>query len=99
MRSTSMTWDKSRGNRWRKWYKGVLYVVTCDELLAPHSKEASYREANAWWAMTRAMVDSRQPPPPHAAVIADLRRRRDWAAAHRPDLVPHLDTSIAEVAS
>ena len=44
----SMTWD-AKYRRWQKMYRGVFYKVSCRQLGAPETKEASYRAANDWW--------------------------------------------------
>lgn len=78
-RLNSMSWDKGRGNRWRKWYKGVLHVVTCEELGAPESRERSCSAANAWWGRKKAEIDLDVPPHPMQPVLDELGRRKAWA--------------------
>src|SRR5271165_2137627 len=54
---TMMTWQAAR-RRWRKWYKGVLYQISCDQLDCPQTKADSYQAANAWWSAKKAEIDS-----------------------------------------
>ena len=56
---TLMTWQAAR-RRWRKWYKGILYQVSCDQLGCSDTKADSYQAANAWWTAKKAEIDSQQ---------------------------------------
>ena len=91
-----MTWEPTK-SRWRKMYRGKIYTVTCEALGHPASKEASYRAANVWWEERKAELEARKPAHPHRAVLEDIGRRKDWAAAHQPDLVPTLEADLAVV--
>jgi integrase len=51
-----MTWIPS-GRRWRKVYKGKVYVVSCKQLGVPESKEASWKAANDWFQEQRKVAD------------------------------------------
>lgn len=56
-----MTWEQAK-TRWRKMYKGKLYVVSCEQLKAPlPTKAASYRLANAWWEKKLAELTAPSP--------------------------------------
>jgi integrase len=78
---TSMTWQAAR-QRWRKWYRKVLYQVSCDELGCARTKADSYQAANAWWLAKRAEIDSQQRPGRFSYEIKTLEQRRDWYRAH-----------------
>ena len=54
---TMMTWQAAR-RRWRKWYKGILYQVSCDQLDCPQTKADSYQAANAWWSAKKTEIDN-----------------------------------------
>ncbi len=43
-----MTWEKSK-LRWRKMYRGKIYVISPNTLGCEPTKEQSYLAANAWW--------------------------------------------------
>ena len=52
-----------RNRRWRKWYKGKPYSVTCAELGLPEdlwTELGSYQEANRWWEAKRREIDQPQ---------------------------------------
>jgi integrase len=51
-----MTWVPA-GRRWRRVHKGKVYVVSCRQLGAPETKEASWRAANEWWERQQAIAD------------------------------------------
>src|SRR5262249_2662701 len=59
-----MTWDADT-RRWLKKYKGRMYAVSCRQLEAPPTKEASGSAANAWWLRKQAEIDQKasQPTP------------------------------------
>jgi integrase len=78
---TMMTWQAPR-RRWRKWYKGLLYQVSCDQLGCTDTKADSYQAANAWWMAKKAEIDSQQPSGKWSYEIETLEKRRDWARAH-----------------
>ena len=78
---TMMTWQAAR-RRWRKWYKGILYQVSCDQLGCPDTKADSYQAANAWWTAKKAEIDSQKPACKFASEIKTLEQRRDWLRAH-----------------
>src|SRR4051812_2185792 len=53
-----MNWDGAPNYRWRKLYKGVNYVVTCQQLRPPQfTKEASGKLADEWWRKKKAELD------------------------------------------
>lgn len=52
----SMTWVAST-RRWKKMHRGKMFVVSCRQLDAAETKEASWRAANAWWEEQRKRVD------------------------------------------
>ncbi len=81
---TSMTWQQDK-KRWRKWYKKVLYRVTCDELGCPGTKAESYQAANAWWIKKKAEIDGQRPPHPYDHVISEMQGRKDWLISHGLD--------------
>jgi integrase len=76
-----MTWEASQ-RRWRKIYKGKLYVISCRQLGAPETKVESYQAANAWWVKKRAEIDGQRPPHPYDHVIREMEKRRDWLISH-----------------
>src|SRR5947209_2402451 len=78
---TMMTWQAAR-RRWRKWYKGILYQVSCDQLGCSDTKAESYQAANAWWTAKKAEVDSQPSSGKWANEIKTLEQRRDWLRAH-----------------
>jgi integrase len=51
-----MTWIPG-GRRWRKVYKGKVYVVSCRQLGFPDTKEASWKAANEWWGQQEKLAD------------------------------------------
>jgi integrase len=53
-----MTWIPGRRG-WMKEYKGKKYAVSCRQLGAPETKEASRQQANAWWTAKKAELDAR----------------------------------------
>jgi integrase len=55
-----MTWEP-RKTRWRKMYKGKTYTVSCDQLNCHGSKDASWRQANAWWEAKKKRIDNANP--------------------------------------
>lgn len=79
-----MTWEQSQ-RRWRKWYKGTLYLVSCRQLSVPETKLESFQAANAWWVKKRAEIDGQRPPHPYDRVIAEMAKRRDFLIAHGGD--------------
>jgi integrase len=92
-----MTWQAGR-QRWRKWYRKVLYQVTCDELGCRGTKADSYLAANAWWLRRKAEIDNQKPPLKYAAEIETLERRRDWLRTHgQPDLAAATTELIKEL--
>lgn len=60
------------GNRWRRMYRGVRYVVSCRQLGAPEGKTASQTAANEWWRTKKAEVDSEFQGEKQAALPAKL---------------------------
>ncbi len=57
-RNYLMNWDGEPNFRWRKMYKGLKYVVTCEELQAMvWTKEASGKLADDWWREKQAEID------------------------------------------
>jgi integrase len=63
-----------------KEYKGRKYAVSCRQLGTPETKEASYRQANAWWQRTKAQVDGYTPVVPRAGSPEVLGRLVEaWA--------------------
>lgn len=77
-RSHLMTWEKST-RRWRKMFKGQVYVVSCRQLDAPETKEGSYQAANEWWLKQKAELDGVPTPRPNEGWITELERRKSWA--------------------
>src|SRR4051794_22408462 len=79
-----MSWEPKQ-RLWRKMRKSQVFTVSCKQLsewcgkYVPETKEGSYQVANAWWEAKQAEIDGRQAPHPHAALIAELTRRRDWS--------------------
>ena len=61
-RHFKMTWEKSK-LRWRKMYRGKVYVISPTTLGCEPTKEQSYLAANAWWdaklAEIRGQPDAR----------------------------------------
>jgi integrase len=51
-----MTWVPG-GRRWRKVYKGTVYVVSCRQLGVEDTKEASWKAANEWWERQQSLAD------------------------------------------
>src|SRR5208337_2751456 len=78
---TMMTWQAAR-RRWRKWYKGVLYQISCDQLDCPQTKADSYQAANAWWSAKKAEIDSEPSSGKWSYEIKTLEQRRDWLRAY-----------------
>jgi integrase len=75
-----LTWDP-KNRRWRKYYKGKRYVVSCQQLGGPETKEGSYQAANAWWAEKKAEIDlARDAAKPQA-------RQYEEAIANRRDMI------------
>ena len=66
-RLNSMSWDKGRGNRWRKWYKGVLHVVTCEELGVPRVQGAVVLGGECLVGAEEGRDRPRRAAAPHAA--------------------------------
>lgn len=92
-----MTWDNNKA-RWTKMFKGVTYRVTCSELGVPPTKTASYRAANEWWRARQAAIIAERPPHPHADLLSEYGRRRDWAARHgEHDERQQVEAEIARV--
>jgi len=78
---TLMTWQAAR-RQWRKWYKGILYQVSCDQLDCPQTKADSYQAANAWWSAKKTEIDNQQPSGKWSHEIKTLEQRRDWLRTH-----------------
>src|SRR5438045_2984917 len=77
-----MTWDGGN-RRWRKFYRGTPYVVSCRQLGVPGTKEASAQAANHWWRRKRAGLDSGGERSAILSSHLDLvEKRRDWARSH-----------------
>ena len=57
-----MTWDP-RTRRWRKLHAGRRHVVSCAQLGAPATKEASVAAANRWWQDRLAAIEAEARPP------------------------------------
>ncbi|MDR3582533.1 MAG: tyrosine-type recombinase/integrase [Candidatus Pacebacteria bacterium] len=51
-----MSW-MPRERRWKKMHRGKVYVVSCRHLGTPETKEGSWKEANEWWAATKAEAE------------------------------------------
>ena len=51
-----MTWIPG-SRRWRKVYNGKVYVVSCRQLGAPDTKDASWKAANEWWQEQQKLAD------------------------------------------
>jgi hypothetical protein len=83
MLNCEMTWEGTK-LRWRKMYKGKVYVIACSALGVEPTKVGSYKAANEWWVAKRAEIDGRMPAfiHPHAAVIDTLAAMRAWAQGH-----------------
>jgi integrase len=77
-------------------HKGIVYVVSCREMGVTDTKEGSYQAANAWWEKKLAEIESR-PTHPHQSVINELNRRKDWAVAYQPAVVPEIEKSLSRV--
>lgn len=58
-RQYQMTFVSARKG-WMKYHKGKTYAVSCAQLGAPPSKEASYLAANAWWDSKQKELESAQ---------------------------------------
>ena len=52
----NMTWIPARRG-WMKEYGGRKLAVSCRQLSAPESKEASYQKANEWWQKKKSEID------------------------------------------
>ena len=88
-----------RNRRWRKWYKGKPYTVTCAELGLPEAlwtELGSYQGANRWWEAKRREIDK-----PHRAVLEQALRQmktledeadksRDDFAQAMSKIAPHI---------
>ena len=90
---TMMTWQAAR-RRWRKWYKGILYQVSCDQLGCPQTKADSYQAANAWWSAKKTEIDNQNPrgmsqrdqdPGTTKGLAAYSRSRRSGDWIHQSD--------------
>lgn len=57
MRRYLMSW-MPREKRWKKMYRGVVYMRSCRQLGVAETREASWRAANAWWEGKRSELDS-----------------------------------------
>ena len=86
--SFDLTWDATN-KRWRIMHKGQRYVVSCRQLGAPPTKEASYRAANDWWRQKLADIEG-QVPTMRGQLIKELET---WKAR---DQAQGLDTSAIE---
>lgn len=51
-----MTWIPG-GRRWRRVYKGKVYLVSCRQLGVPDTKDASWKAANEWWQEQERLAD------------------------------------------
>jgi hypothetical protein len=107
MRNYKMTWVASQ-TRWLKDYHGKTYSVSCRQLskwLAspiPATKEASWREANAWWDVKQAEIDAVAridqmdvdadgvPFDGRQAALDAIREKINWARHFAPQEVPAL---------
>jgi len=56
-----MSWVAGQ-SRWTKQYRGKTYSVSCRQLSATPSKEASAAQANAWWEQKQAELTARSCP-------------------------------------
>jgi hypothetical protein len=73
--SFDLTWDGTN-KRWRIMHKGQRFVVSCRQLGAPPTKEASYVAANEWWRQKLAEIES----DPHRLdrIRQDLGSQAGW---------------------
>lgn len=69
-----MTWVQAT-RRWTKFYKGKRYFISCRQLGAPETKEASWKAANEWWERRRQTLDL----PSEGDRVARARRIGDIA--------------------
>jgi hypothetical protein len=49
-----MTYENKPVARWRKMFKGQIFLVSCNQLGTEATKEGSWKAANAWWTAKRA---------------------------------------------
>ena len=92
-----MSWEP-KARRWWKQYKGRRYQVSCRQLNAPETKEASYQAANDWWNRKKSEIDGQQPPHKFADWLDDLSRRRAWATKHgQTEIASELASEIARI--
>jgi integrase len=78
-RTLLMSWVPVRRG-WMKWYKGHSYSVSCRQLEAEPTKEASWQAANEWWEEKEAELRQRAVAPaptidPASQGIKDLLDR------------------------
>jgi integrase len=52
-----MSWVPST-RRWKKMFRGRMYVVSCRQLGTDESKDASWRAANDWWESQQGQVET-----------------------------------------
>src|SRR5690242_15888982 len=78
---TSMTWEASK-RHWRKLDMGKMYTISCRQLHAPETKEASYQAASRWCLTKKAEIDADHPHRLHDDILSNHEFRRDLALAH-----------------
>jgi integrase len=96
-RNLTMTWQAS-ACRWFKKFKGKMYAVSCRQLGAAESKEASWKAANDWWAKKQKQLETAPP------TEADLRANaikvwsmvQDWSALDEPSRERLVDSLVGE---
>lgn len=72
-RQILMTFDKKQA-RWKKMYKGKMFVVSCHALNAPATKLDSMEAANGWWISKRAEIDGGTAPGSDKARLEVIER-------------------------
>lgn len=70
-RAYRMSWEGAPAYRWKKMYRGKMHRVSCADLGASPTKEASYQAANEWWGKTVAEL---QRPNPAEEMVSRLDR-------------------------
>src|SRR6516165_3860887 len=81
VRKYLMSWIGTQ-RRWMKMYRGKRYAVSCRQLGCEPTREASWREANAWWQQTKAGIDRAAPGHPLQPLLDELGRKESWARRH-----------------
>jgi len=100
-----MRWEGSPNFRWKKMRRGKKYVVTCDALKSPRTREGSRQAANTWWesklkvilAEENTLIPCCEEDHEKLRQLGILDQKISFAETRMPHLLPNLQRTRKEI--